>query len=243
MIAKLLTNHRFSDEPRRAIDKVFLGIGGAGREAVRVAYLQERAFYGKACPFSLVGEIDLCADTGRAIEPTFVPDDPGALHRLILPGVNCRALVEAHGGNHHFGMWTYVDPEQIQSVDDTAKLGGYACPQVARAVEELYVSMLDEFLRLMVRQIDLMRRTPVPGWERAGGPLHVFGFASQNGAVGSTALHIVDRLAARLTPPFRIVFVPLLLADQGRVTDRAVAAALQHAGLTEIQQRARGRHE
>ena len=67
--------------------------------------------------------------------------------------------------------------------------------------------------------------------------------ASQNGAVGSTAMHVIDRLALRLTPPFRIVFVPLLLADQGRVTDRAVASALQHAGLTEILQRARGCHE
>jgi hypothetical protein len=243
MIAKLVTRHRFSDAPRHSVDKLFLGIGGAGREGARTAYLQERAFYGKACPYSAIAEVDLCGDTGRGIEPTFVPDDPGALHRLILPGVNCTALVDAHGRYHTFPMWAAVDPEQIAEIKDTAKLGGYANPQVARAVEELYASMLDEFLRLVVRQIEVMRRTPVPGWERAGGPLHIFVFASQNGAVGSTALHVVDRLAPRLTPPFRIVFMPLLLADQGRVTDRAVASALQHAGLTEIQQRARGRHE
>lgn len=243
MIAKLDTRHRYTDAPRRCSEKVFLGVGGTGREAARTAYMQERAFYGRACPYSLVAEIDLCGETGRGIEPVFVPDDPGALHQLILSGVNCRALVEAHGGNHAFPMWEAVDPAQIKDIEDTSKLGGFACPQVARAVQELYQQQVDEFLRLLVQQIETARRATVAGWDRTGGPLHVFIFASQNGAVGSTALHVIDRLAPRLKAPVRIVFVPLLLADQGRVTDRAVASALQHAGLTEILQRARGRHE
>src|ERR1051325_8207505 len=230
MIAKLATRHRFSDAPRRCVDKVFFGVGGAGREAARTAYLQERSFYGKGCPSSLIAEVYLCSDPGRGIEPTFVPDDPGALHRLILPGVNCRAVVDAHGGHDSFPMWTAVDPEQISAIEDTAKLGGSACPRVARSVEELYEPVLDEFLRLVVRQVETVRRTPLPGWVRIGGSLHVFVFASQNGAVGSTALHVIDRLAPRLTPPFRIVFVPLLLADQGRVTDRAVRSEERRVG-------------
>lgn len=243
MIAKLDTRHRFADLPRRYTQKLLLGVGGSGREGARTAYMQEKAFYGKACPTTLLAEVDLCFETGRGLEPSFVPDDPGALHRLILPGLDCRALVQQHGGNYTYPMWIPVDPEQIKHVVDTSKLGGFACPLVARAVMELYAKHVDEFLRVLVQQVETARQATVPGWERTGGPLHVFVYASLNGAVGSTAMHVIDRLGPRLKPPFRVVFVPLLLADEGRVTDRAVAGALQHAGLTEILQRSRGRHD
>lgn len=243
MIAKLDTRHRYSNMPRLCSEKLYLGVGGTGREAARTAYMQERAFFGRACPYSLVAELDLCGETGRDIEPLFVPDDPGTLFRLIFPGVDCRAVVEVHGENHAYPMWAAIDPVQIEKVEDTAKLGGFACPQVALAVQELYRAQMDEFLRLLAQQIETIKRTTVQGWERNGGPFHVYVFASQNGAVGSTAMHVIDRLSPRLKPPVRIVFVPLLLADQGRVTDRAVASALQHAGLTEILQRTRGGHD
>ena len=65
MITKLDTRHRYSNAPRLCSEKVFLGIGGAGREAARTAYMQERAFFGRACPYSLVAEIDLCGETGK----------------------------------------------------------------------------------------------------------------------------------------------------------------------------------
>jgi hypothetical protein len=242
MIDKLDTHHRYQRAARRCLEKVFVGVGGTGREAARTAYLQERQFFGRASPYSTVVEIDLCSETGRGIEPTFVPDDPGALMQLIFPGVDCRALVQRAGLDGD-PMWAAIDPEQIKDIENTAKLGGFACPQAARAVQEMYRSVLDEFLRRVAQQAETMRRTTVPGWERTGGPLHVFVYASQNGAVGSTAMHVIDKLAPRLTAPVRVVFVPLLLADHGRVTDRRVASALQHAGLTEILQRARGRHE
>jgi hypothetical protein len=242
MINKLDLSHRFQGQVRIGAEKGYLGVGGAGREMVRTAFLQENSFFGCQCPYTVAGEIDLCGETGRGIEPPIVPDDPGALHQLVFPGVDLSAVVDQHGGNPAHRIWASVDPNQIRTITDTGKLGGFACPPAARAVQELYADLLDEFLRKFVEDVGAMKRRTVAGWERAGAPFHLYVFASLNGAVGSTAMHVVDRMHGLLKPPFRVIFVPLLLADHGRVTDRAVAKSLQHAGLTEILQRSRGRH-
>lgn len=240
MINKLDLSHRFDGQIRIGAMKGFFGVGGAGREAARSAFLQEYSFHGCQCPYTVLGEVDLCGETGRGIEPPIVPDDPGAFHQLVFPGVNLSAVVEAQATNHK--LWESVDPNQIKAIQDTGKLGGFACPPAARAVQELYAPLLEEFLREFVEDVEAMKRKTVAGWERAGGPFHLYVFASLNGAVGSTAMHVVDRLHDLLKPPYRVIFIPLLLADHGRVTDRAVAKALQHAGLTEILQRSRGGH-
>lgn len=240
MIAKLDVSHRFSGAVRVVTDKVYVGIGGSGREAARTAYQQEVAFLGSSCPRSLLTEIDLCDETGRGIEPSFVPENPGALMRLVLPGVNCHAVVREHEHDTSHPLWKVVDPREIEGIDDTSKLGGWANPQVARAVEEFLGAQVAEFMLRLAKQIEAMKRATFPGWERTGGPLHIHVYASPCGAVGSTALHLVDKLQPLLKPPFRIIVTWLLLADAGRVTDRDVARALQHAALTEVLLRTQG---
>src|SRR5450830_933172 len=126
MISKLDLSHAFSDAPRACTHKVYLGVGGTGREAARTAYRAEELFYGKPAPHSVLGEVDLCDETGRGLEPPFIPTPAGAFCRLVLPGVNLAAVVEEHGGNPGHPLWIVVDPEQIKDIGDTALLGGYA---------------------------------------------------------------------------------------------------------------------
>jgi hypothetical protein len=132
--------------------------------------------------------------------------------------------------------WTSVDPDAIKHIGDTATLGGYAAPQAARFVLEFHAEKVDEFCLAVAKRVDAMLAQQVPGWEPSG-PLHVVFFNSLNGAVGSTGLHLKDRLEPLLRGQgraVRILQVAALLADRGRVTSRAQARALQQAGLTEI---------
>jgi hypothetical protein len=234
--------HGFMNRTIRCGHNVRIGVGGSGREACRSGHRAEELFFGRPCPHSGLVEIDLCGETGRGLEPPVAPAIAGCYHRLIFPGTDCAAVVREHGANEKHPLWDRVDPEQVVDVTDTSKLGGYAAPQVSSLVQELYESSLMEFLRDVAKGIERRRRTPASGWETVG-PLHVQIFAGQNGSVGSTALHIADRLQPLLQPPYRITVCWLMLADRGRVTDRRVAMALQHAALTETHHRARAKYE
>lgn len=233
MIEKLNTQSRFSDGLRAVSPTLFLGIGGTGRECVRAAARQIEAHYGRPVPHVMIVEVDLCGETGRSLEAAFQPTLPGTYMTYVAPGVNCAAAVEQHGSNPEYELWQAVDPAVISHVIDTGEIGALASPQVARFAAEFNIKQLDDFSLRVATRIEAMRRAEVPGWQ-AIGPLQVVVMRSLNGAVGSAGLHFVDRLRELLKPPYRIVDMPALLADRGRVTNREEARALQQCAMAEI---------
>lgn len=242
MINKLNLSHDFLRLLRYCAFIVRVGIGGSGREAARAAAAGDVVVHGEPSPFSLLREFDLTSATGRGVERPVEPSYPGAYGELLLPGVSCSAMVEEHGSDPRYASWEFVDSEEIRDVKDTRLLGGYANPQVARAAQEFFSDLIDNFLRSLAEDIERMTRLSHPGWKPSGAvQIHVY--AGQNGAVGSTALHLVDRLypaLVSLNVPMRIVHHPLLMADHGRVVDREAARALTHAAMAEIHVRSRG---
>lgn len=98
---------------------------------------------------------------------------------------------------------------------------------------EFNIKQLDDFCLRVATGIEAMRRAECLGWESVG-PLQIVVMRSLNGAVGSAGLHLVDRLRRLVRPPSRVVDMPALLADRGRVTDRREARALQQCAMAEI---------
>lgn len=236
MIPKIDTSHRYSKRVRHVRPTIFVGVGGLGREMARAAMRETEAHFGSPVPFAMLVELDLCDETGRALEPVFHPRLSGTQMTFIAPGVDCAAAVAEHGGNPELAWWNAVDPEAIKHIGDTGKLGGYAAPQAARFVLEFHNEKVEEFCLAVTNRADAMLLLQLPEWE-VSGPLQLVLFNSINGAVGSTALHVKDRfevLLRRPNLPVRILQVAALLADRGRVINRAQARALQQSGLTEV---------
>lgn len=233
MIDKLDTTSRSSNRVRAISLTVFLGIGGTGREGARAAARHTEAHYGCPVPHMLVVELDLCGETGRALEAPFQPTLPGTYMSYVAQGVNCAAAVEQHGGNPDHELWGAVDPAVIGHVVDTSEIGALASPQVARFAIEFNVTQLNDFSLRVATSIEAMRHAEVLGWELMG-PMQLVVMRSLNGAVGTAGLHFVDRLRGLLRPPYRVIDMPALLADRGRVTDRREARALQQCAMAEI---------
>lgn len=233
MIEKLNTISRYSERLRAVSLTIFLGIGGTGRECVRAAARQIEAHFGCPVPHVLIVEMDLCGETGRSLEAPFQPILPGTYMTYIAPGVNCAAAVEQYGGNPDHELWEAVDPAVIGHVVDTGEIGALASPQVARFASEFNKKQLDDFCMRVATRAETMRHTEVPGWELVG-PVQLVVMRSLNGAVGSAGLHVVDRLRNLLRPPYRVIDMPALLADRGRVTNRNDARALQQCAMAEI---------
>src|SRR5690606_11121112 len=112
----------------------------------------EELIFGKPSPHTVLGEFDLCDETGRGLEQAFVPELSGVFSSVIMPGTNCAAIVERHKDDPAYALWRCIDPTQID-VENTHILGGYANPQVARAVEEFYASIVDEWVRDFTQNI------------------------------------------------------------------------------------------
>ena len=233
LIDKLDTSSRFTDRPRMMLSTLLLCIGGMGRELGRAVRRLLEAQYGQPLPGLTSAEFDLCDQTGRSIEEPIVPDLPGSLLRFIVEGVNCRAAAEQHPGGCECRVCQAVDLDEVRDIVDTSELGGWASAQVARFALEFSLPKVDEFCLQLAMAVESTRRREVPGWIIAD-PLQVIVLRSVNGAVGTAGLHVVDRLHRSLRPPFRIVDMPALLADRGRVTNRAEARAIQHAALHEV---------
>lgn len=233
MIARINVQHRFSVRPRSMPPTVLFGAGGWGREGVRAGVRSVEALFGASSPFLLAAQYDLCDSTGRSLEPDLHPDIPGTSMSLVLPGVNCAAAVEQHGADPGCPWWKPVDPQVVAHIDDTGELGGWASAQVARFAFEFYRERVSEWALAVAARIDEMRHAVVQGWE-AKGPVQLLVMRSLNGAVGSSSLFVIDELRRHLPPSSRVIDMPALLADRGRVTNRQEARAIQQAALLDI---------
>jgi hypothetical protein len=121
---------------------------------------------------------------------------------------------------------------------NSADIGGSAIPGVTRLAVLVYSDRLDDFATDLVNVATGLRSSGVGS---GPGRLWVISFASPNGAVGSCILHTLDVVRTKLTnlsvPHIKdVAFVHFaaLLADQGRVTVRPQAAALQYGFLKEL---------
>lgn len=230
-------NYRHTFESRVLPCKrlVAIGEGGAGRTAVR-AFERHVESLSRPCPLLGVAEWDLACDTGRTdTEPPYEPAFVENLVTRIMPGLNPGAVVREHGDDLHCGLWEAVDRDAVGSLDVSSQdIGGYASPAVTRLAQLVYPDRIEEFAIAVAQLADSLGTNSGGGWQCSDPGLVVMSFASPCGAVGSTALHLLDALKQRLTPPFWILHFSLLIAERGRVVSRAEARALQFAFLKEF---------
>lgn len=238
MVGRLDTTHRYSRQVRTVVPLVIVAAGGTGRDAGRAAMRLIRSHHGGDCPYVHYVEFDLCEETGRKLEPRFEPDLPGTVLSLTLPSLDCGAAVQHHRDDPECRWWDAVDPDVVSAFSDTRELGGWAVPQVARLALLVHEAVVETELRALRDRILTLERAQFEGWRREG-PLHVVFMRSGNGAVGSSSLHLKDRLMELLPSETRVIDMVELLADHGRVTNQSEARALQQCALIEILCRSR----
>lgn len=233
-------SHAFENRPRSVDRAVILAQGGMGRVLQTAMLTSADQIVGQS-ESRAGGVVDLTRDTGRNdTESDYEPKVPRNFRTCLIPSINPSQIAREQRDNAaYLHVWAACDVSTMAGIDlDSADIGGSAIPGVTRLAGLVYPDRMDSFATEVVNMATSL------GGSSASGRLWVLSFASPNGAVGSCILHTLRVIRTKLMnlripriQEVAFVHFSLLLADQGRVTGRSQAAALQYAFLKEIDAR------